>query len=47
MKSMLGHIEVQENSISPVAIYCICFSENNDLIFTGDNNGYFYIYHLV
>ena len=40
MKSILGHISVaEENLINPVAIYCICFSNDNELIFTGDNNG--------
>jgi WD40 repeat protein len=40
MKSILGHISVEdENIINTVAIYCVCFSKDNDLIFTGDNNG--------
>jgi hypothetical protein len=40
MKSMLGHISVvDENIINPVAIYCISYSNDNQLIFTGDNNG--------
>jgi hypothetical protein len=40
MKSMLGHISVQdENLLNPVAIYCLCYSTDNQLIFTGDNNG--------
>jgi hypothetical protein len=41
MKSILGHIsKVDENIIYPVPIYCICFSPDSSLIFTGDNNGY-------
>lgn len=40
MKSMLGHISVvEENVINPVAIYCLSYSKDKDLIFTGDDNG--------
>jgi hypothetical protein len=40
MKSVLGHISVQDTDIiNPVPIYCICFSSNDQMIFTGDNNG--------
>jgi hypothetical protein len=40
MKSILGHIStVDDNIINPVAIYCIAYSLDNELIFTGDNNG--------
>ena len=40
MKSLLGHISVQDSDIiNPVPIYCISFSFNDQMIFTGDNNG--------
>jgi hypothetical protein len=40
MKSMLGHISViEDNIIQPVPIYCLGFSKDGNLIFTGDNNG--------
>ena len=40
MKSILGHIQIQDsNLINPVAIYCVCYSNNGELFFTGDNNG--------
>jgi len=43
MKSILGHIStIEDNIINPVPIYCVCYSENNELIFTGDNNGYIF-----
>ena len=48
MKSILGHIStVDDNIINPVAIYCICYSNDNELIFTGDNNGYEIIPYLI
>lgn len=39
VKSMLGHISVADDNILPVPIYCLCIAENDELIFTGDNNG--------
>jgi hypothetical protein len=40
MKSLLGHISViDDNIINPVPIYCIGFAQDNELVFTGDNNG--------
>ena len=42
MKSILGHISInsaEENNINSVPIYCLSFSTDNDMIFTGDNNG--------
>ena len=44
MKSVLGHISIVDggDSIIPVPIYCICFSKDNEIIFTGDNNGYLF-----
>lgn len=42
MKSVLGHIStnsIEDNNIISVPIYCISFSNDNDMIFTGDNNG--------
>lgn len=40
MRSILGHISVIENNIiNPVPIYCVTYSTDNQLIFTGDNNG--------
>ena len=40
MKSRLGHISVQDDNIlTPVAIYCLSYSESDELIITGDNNG--------
>jgi hypothetical protein len=40
MKSVLGHISVMDqNVINPVPIYCLAYSNTDDLIFTGDNNG--------
>lgn len=41
MKSVLGHISIVDHgdSIIPVPIYCISYSKDNELIFTGDNNG--------
>jgi hypothetical protein len=39
-KSVLGHISViEDNIINPVPIYCLCFSNDDKLIITGDNNG--------
>jgi hypothetical protein len=44
MKSILGHIStIEDNIINPVPIYCVCYSDNNELIFTGDNNGYIFL----
>ncbi len=40
VKSMLGHINMVEDNILPVPIYCLCIGEDDELIFTGDNNGY-------
>jgi hypothetical protein len=40
-KSLLGHISViEDNIINPVPIYCLSFSNEDELIITGDNNGY-------
>ena len=40
MKSMLGHITIVDNTIiNPVPIYCVSYSSNDEMIFTGDNNG--------
>ena len=40
MKSILGHIQIQDgNLINPVAIYCLVYSNDGELFFTGDNNG--------
>jgi hypothetical protein len=39
VKSMLGHISLVDENIMPVPIYCLCFGEDDELIFTGDNNG--------
>lgn len=44
MKSMLGHISViDDNIINPSPIYCVLYSDDNQLIFSGDNNGYIFI----
>lgn len=40
MKSMLGHISLIDNTmVNPVPIYCVAYSENDEMIFTADNNG--------
>ena len=40
MKTILGHVQMDENlSISPVAIFCMCFSEDGEFIYTGDDKG--------
>lgn len=40
MKSMLGHISIADHTvINPVPIYCLSYSNNDEMIFTGDNNG--------
>lgn len=40
MKTILGHVQIDENlSIAPVPIFCMCFSENGEFIYTGDENG--------
>jgi hypothetical protein len=40
MKSILGHIQIQDaNIINPVPIYCMGYSNNGELFFTGDNLG--------
>ena len=40
MKTILGHVQSDENLlIRPVSIYCMCFSENSEFIYTGDENG--------
>ena len=40
MKTILGHVQVDENlSIAPVTIYNMCFSEDGEFIYTGDENG--------
>ena len=40
MKTILGHVQMDENlSISPVPIFCMCFSEDGEFIYTGDENG--------
>ena len=40
MKTLLGHIQIMENlNIVPIPIFCLCFSEDDSMIFTGDNNG--------
>ena len=40
MKTILGHVQMDENlSISPVSIFCMCFSEDSEFIYTGDDAG--------
>ena len=40
MKTILGHVKMDENlSISPVSIFCMCFSEDSEFIYTGDDIG--------
>ena len=40
MKTILGHVKLDENlSISPIPIFCMCFSEDGEFIYTGDDNG--------
>ena len=40
MKTILGHVQMDENlSISPVPIFCMCFSEDSEFIYTGDDIG--------
>lgn len=40
MKSMLGHISFLDNTfVNPVPIYCVAYAENDNIIFTADNNG--------
>ena len=40
MKTLLGHIQIMENlNIVPIPIFCLCFSEDDSMFFTGDNNG--------
>ena len=40
MKTILGHVQTDENlSIAPVPIFCMCFSEDGEFIYTGDENG--------
>ena len=40
MKTILGHVQMDENlSISPVPIFCMCFSEDGEFIYTGDDIG--------
>ena len=40
MKTILGHVQMDENlAITPVPIFCMCFSENGEFIYTGDDNG--------
>ena len=40
MKTILGHVQVDDNlSIAPVPIFCMCFSEDGEFIYTGDENG--------
>ena len=40
MKTLLGHISIIDNiNIVPVPIFCLCFSEDDTMLFTGDNNG--------
>ena len=40
MKTILGHVQMDENlSISPVPIFCMCFSEDSEFIYTGDEIG--------
>ena len=40
MKTILGHVTLDENlSITPARIFCLCFSENDEFIFTGDDAG--------
>ena len=40
MKTILGHVQIDENlSIAPVPIFCMCFSEDGEFIYTGDENG--------
>ena len=40
MKTILGHVQMDENlSIAPIPIFCMCFSEDGEFIYTGDNVG--------
>ena len=40
MKTILGHVQMDESlSISPVSIFCMCFSEDSEFIYTGDDIG--------
>ena len=40
MKTLLGHISIIDNiNIVPVPIFCLCFSDDDSMLFTGDNNG--------
>ena len=40
MKTILGHVQMDDNlSIAPVPIFVMCFSENSEFIYTGDDVG--------
>ena len=40
MKTILGHVRLDDNlAIIPVPIFCMCFSENSEFIYTGDEYG--------
>ena len=48
MKTILGHVQTDENLfIAPVPIFCMCFSEDGEFIYTGDEIGTIKIWSTI
>jgi hypothetical protein len=39
VKTILGHMSIQDDMMQPIPIFCICSVEPLDMIITGGSNG--------
>lgn len=39
IKTILGHMSIQDDMMQPIPIFCICAVEPLDMIITGGSNG--------